>query len=146
MFKRYGSCLAATRNSQLATRNFQRATCNAQRATCSTGPKYPHRIHILHCPQSQHMSKSPQVATSCHVCLLQLQLMLMNCCLPPGCATWKPPCLACCQQISVHFSQLTKFFISFWPTRQTISYRRDLSTRRLPKRYHHSRLVRVFRA
>lgn len=46
-----------------ATRNLQRATRNV--ATCNTEPKYPHRIHISHCPQSQHMSNSPvAVATN----------------------------------------------------------------------------------
>lgn len=114
----YARCSNATAAAwrQLETRSSQLSTCNSQGATLNlqlaTEPKYPHRIHILHCPQSQHMSK---VAS----CLLQLQLMLMNCCCPPPLT--HPPCctflkftpLACCQQISVHFSQLTKFFISF---------------------------------
>lgn len=79
----YARCSNATAAAwrQLETRSSQLATCNSQGATLNlqlaTEPKYPHRIHILHCPQSQHMSK---VAS----CLLQLQLMLMNCCCPPS--------------------------------------------------------------
>lgn len=60
MFKRYSSCQWRR---QLETCNVQRATRNV--ATCNTEPKYPHRIHISHCPQSQHMSNSPvAVATN----------------------------------------------------------------------------------